>query len=88
MDATCSAAVWRLPSSMTDASEDACVVLCGWADVFFCISAAAPKPEPPPTSAQASSSATIFPALPPFFFCSGAGADGCGCAADCSKLYE
>ena len=27
-----------------------------------------PKPEPPPTSAQARSSATIFPALPPFFF--------------------
>mgnify|MGYP007135764931 CR=1 FL=1 len=47
-----------------------------------------PKPEPPPTSAQARSSATIFPALPPFFFCSGAGADGCGCAAaGCSKLY-
>ena len=60
----------------------------GWAAAFFCISAAAPKPEPPPTSAQARSSATIFPALPPFFFCSGAGADGCGCAAaGCSKLY-
>ena len=27
-----------------------------------------PKPEPPPTSAQARSSATIFPALPLFFF--------------------
>ena len=54
-----------------------------------------PKPEPPPTSAQARSSATIFPALPLFFFCSGTGADGCGCAAKgcccasngCSKLY-
>ena len=54
-----------------------------------------PKPEPPPTSAQARSSATIFPALPLFFFCSGTGADGCGCAANgcccasngCSKLY-
>ena len=80
---------------MTDASEEVCVVLCGWAAAFFCISAAAPKPEPPPTSAQARSSATIFPALPLFFFCSGTGADGCGCAANgcccasngCSKLY-
>ena len=49
---------------------------------FFCISAAAPKPEPPPTSAHASSSATTFAALPPFFFASGAGEDGC-CGAAC-----